>query len=73
MKEEDRKFYRNLAYVSSMGLSFALCIVIGLGVGLYLDNKVFDTTPAFTLVFMVLGIVAGYRNVYLVFQRAKKM
>ncbi|MEW5736076.1 MAG: AtpZ/AtpI family protein [Thermodesulfobacteriota bacterium] len=73
MKEEDRKFYRSLVYVSSMGMSFALCIVIGLGIGLYLDQKVFGTMPVFTLIFLVLGIVAGYRNVYLVFKRAKKM
>jgi ATP synthase protein I len=40
-----------------------LSTVIGLAIGIWLD-RVFKTGPWLTLVFLVLGIVAGFRNFY---------
>lgn len=53
---------RQLAYFSSIGLSLAVAIFLGLAVGVYLDAKL-DTNPVFTLVFLAVGIAAGYRNI----------
>jgi len=70
MKRENRRYIKELAYYSSLGLSVALSIFIGLGIGLYLD-KVFDTGPILTLVFLVLGIAAGYKNIALAIKKSR--
>jgi ATP synthase protein I len=72
MKRETRRAYKELAYYSSLGISIALAIFIGLGIGVFLDRK-FDTSPWFTLIFLVLGIIAGFRNIALTIKKARKM
>jgi len=64
---------RQLAYFSSIGLSVALSVFIGLGIGVYLDYRVFGTTPWFTLIFLVLGIAAGYSNILLAIKKSEKL
>ena len=71
MKKETRRTFREMAYYSSLGLSVALAIFIGLAIGVVLDRK-FDTAPWFTLVFLAFGIAAGFRNIALVIKRARK-
>lgn len=72
MKKETKRTFRELAYYSSLGLSVALSIFIGLGIGVYLDRKL-DTSPWFTLIFLVLGIAAGFRNIARVIHRARNL
>jgi ATP synthase protein I len=63
---------RELAYYSSIGFSVALSIFIGLGIGVWLDRK-FDTSPWLTLIFLGLGIAAGYRNIGLAIKKSRKL
>jgi ATP synthase protein I len=72
MKKETRRTFRELAYYSSLGLSVSLSIFIGLAIGVYLDRK-FDTSPWLTLIFLVFGIAAGFRNIALVIKRTRKL
>ena len=72
MKRETLRYMRELAYFSSIGLSVALSIFIGLGIGVYLDRK-FDTSPWLMLVFLGLGIAAGYRNIGLAIKKSRKL
>lgn len=72
MNKETRRTFKELAYYSSLGLSVAFAIFIGLGIGVVLDRK-FDTSPWFTLIFLVFGIAAGFRNIALVIKRARKL
>lgn len=71
MKKETRRYIREMAYFSSIGLSVALSIFIGLAIGLWLDRK-FDTSPWLMIVFLVMGIVAGYRNIGLAIRKNRK-
>jgi ATP synthase protein I len=71
MKRETRRYLKDLAYYSSIGFSVALSIFIGLGIGLYLD-KCFETAPVFMLIFLGLGIVAGFRNIGLAIKKSRK-
>jgi len=41
-----------------------------LGIGVYLDGK-FDTGPWCTLIFIGLGIAAGYRNIGLAIKKSR--
>lgn len=61
MDKETKVMIRELAYYSSLGLSVALAIFIGLFIGLGLDNF-FGTTPILMLVFLGFGIAAGFSN-----------
>ena len=72
MNKETRRTFKELAYYSSLGLSVAFAIFIGLGIGVVLDRK-FDTSPWFTLIFLAIGIAAGFRNIALVIKRARKL
>ncbi|MBW1759796.1 MAG: AtpZ/AtpI family protein [Deltaproteobacteria bacterium] len=71
MKRENRRYMRELAYYSSLGLSVALSIFIGLFAGVYLDRR-FDTTPWLTIIFLFLGIAAGFRNIGLAVKKSRK-
>jgi ATP synthase protein I len=72
MNRETRRWIRELAYFASLGLSMALAIFIGLGIGVYLDRYVFHTTPLLTLIFLLLGIIAGFRNISLAIKKIRK-
>ena len=71
MKRETLRHLRELAYYSSLGFQIALSIFIGLFFGVYLDRK-FDTGPILTMVFLFLGIGAGFRNIALAIKKSRK-
>ncbi len=71
MKRETRRYFRELAYYSSLGLQIALSIFIGLAIGVYLDRR-FDTQPWLTLIFLGFGIAAGFRNIALAIKKSSK-
>lgn len=63
ISEDKKELLRILGNVSSMGISVAVAIAIGVAMGLQLD-KWFNTAPWFFFIFLLFGIVAGFRNVY---------
>jgi len=71
MNKETKRSLRELAYYSSLGLSVSLAIFIGLAVGVYLDRR-FETSPWCTLIFLALGIIAGFRNIAIVIRKTRK-
>ena len=71
MKKDTKRAFRELAYYSSLGLSVSFSIFIGLAVGIYLDRR-FETSPWCTLGFLVLGIIAGFRNIAIAIRKARK-
>jgi ATP synthase protein I len=73
-REETRRLFKDLWYYSSLSFSIALSIVIGLGIGYWLDNRVFKTTsPWFTLIFLGFGVIAGFRNIYLAMKKSQEL
>ncbi len=72
MQKKTWREIRELSYFSSLGLQVALSIFIGLGVGVYLDQAVFHTTPWLTLIGLAVGIGAGYRNIGLAIKKCRK-
>jgi len=72
VKRETRRYIRELAYYSSLGLQVALSIFIGLAIGVYLDRR-FDLYPWLTLVFLGLGIAAGFRNIWLAIKKSERV
>jgi ATP synthase protein I len=66
MSKENKGILTDLATYGQSGMTFSLSIVIGLGMGWYLDNKVFDgrTAPWFSFIFLGFGIAAGFRHLW---------
>lgn len=63
MEEDKRKFYRQLARVSTIGLEMGLSVAIGLAIGYFLD-RYFHTQPWLTVIFLILGIAAAFRSLF---------
>ena len=66
MSEDRREMFRQLAVYSHVGMTFVFSILVGFGMGWFLDNKVFAnrTTPYLTFLFLALGIVAGFKGLW---------
>lgn len=56
---------------SSVGLELGLSVIIGLLIGYYLD-KAAGTGPWLMLLFLVFGLVAGFRGVLRAVKRAER-
>lgn len=62
MKKRDAdRYIKKMANASSVGTSLAFSILIGSAMGWWLD-KTFGTKPWLFLIFMVCGIIAGFKN-----------
>ncbi len=68
MSEERRQLFKTLGFLSSVGISMVVSTFIGLAMGYYLDRWL-DTSPWLTLIFLVLGIISGFRNIFILTKR----
>jgi F0F1-type ATP synthase assembly protein I len=71
MEEKDRKLIRMLGVLSTVGLTLVFATVIGLYIGLKID-KWLGTSPWFTAVFLLLGLIGGFRNLFVYVKRSQK-
>lgn len=71
MAEDKPQLIRTLGFLSSVGISMVAATFIGLAMGYYLD-KWLGTSPWMTLIFLGFGIVAGFRNIYILTERELK-
>ena len=71
MKEDTRKALKLVGLASTLGLTIVIATFIGLALGLWLD-RVFNTSPWLTVIFLILGIIAGFRNFYRFMSRSAK-
>jgi ATP synthase protein I len=72
LEEETQKYIKLLAMVSTMGISMVVATVIGIIVGYYLDKWFHTRHPWFLMFFLILGIVAGFRNIFVIMKRVEK-
>jgi ATP synthase protein I len=68
MNRDKVNIYRNMAQLSSIGISVVLAIGIGVWFGLTLDRW-FGTKPWFFYIFLFIGIAAGFKNIYIIASR----
>ena len=71
MEEKDRRLLRLVGVLSTVGIAMVAATVIGLYIGRWLDGY-FGTSPWLTVVFLLLGIIAGFRNLYQNAKHAQK-
>lgn len=69
MAEQEKKQYKMLASLASAGFTTVISTLLGFAFGLYLDG-VFGTTPWLMLLFVILGVIAGFRNIYMAIKKS---
>ncbi len=62
-KKNNFKIYQNLALLSQVGILMTVYIVGAVVLGNYVDG-VFNSSPLALLVFLLIGIVAAFHNVF---------
>jgi ATP synthase protein I len=60
----EKPFFRQLLDASTVGLHLVISTFIGLAIGYGLDSLFKSTRPWLTLIFLFLGIVSGFRDLY---------
>lgn len=63
MFDEEPSVFRQLARLSTIGVTLVAATAIGLAIGYGLDRW-FGTSPWLTLTFTLLGIAAGFINLF---------
>jgi ATP synthase protein I len=71
MAEDRRQLIKSLGFLSGVGISLVAAILIGLAMGYYLDQWL-GTAPWMLLLFLLFGIIAGFRNIYILTDRELK-
>ncbi len=71
MDKDLKKTIKDLGFLSSIGMTMALSIALGALMGYYLD-KWLDTKPWLFFIFLGLGIVAAFRNLYKLYKKADR-
>jgi ATP synthase protein I len=71
MEKKDSKFLRRLGLLSTMALTPVFAMAIGFFIGLKLDQWL-GTSPWLTGFFVLLGIVAGFREFFRFVKRSQE-
>lgn len=67
-RDKEKGDVKSWLNAASIGISFVTAIAIGTLIGYYLDKR-FGTKPYFTLFFMIMGIAAGFKNMFYFLKR----
>lgn len=71
MGNDQRDIWRAAAILSTVGITMALSVFVGFGLG-YLLDRWLGTAPWFAVAGIVLGVVAGFREAYQIIRRFAK-
>jgi ATP synthase protein I len=62
---------RQFGVLGGVGLHLVLGTFAGLAIGYFLD-RVFNTNPWLTLIFLVVGVAAGFTNLFRIMRLQRK-
>ena len=72
MDKDLKKTIKDLGYVSTIGMTMAFSIALGALIGYYLDQWL-GTKPWLFFLFFGFGIAAAFRNLYILYKKAKNL
>ncbi len=67
-KSPEKSLYKQLIEASSVGIHLVVSTFVGFAIGYGLD-KLFGTSPYLTFIFLILGIIAGFRELIRIAKR----
>lgn len=62
-KKNGFDMYKNLVLITQIGLSVVTPIVLGVCLGMFLDKK-FGTNMIWTMIFLIVGVLSGFLNIF---------
>ena len=62
-KKEKEKIRKAATLMFSISINMVVCIGISVFIGIFIDNKL-NTSPGFSILFIIFGIVAAFKNMY---------
>ena len=71
MDKETKQTLIQMAHVSTIGIAMVIAVFGCFYLGRWLDQQL-ETEPTLTLLFLLIGIAAGFRNMYLLVKRYVK-
>ncbi len=71
-KEAKREFFRFLGIASTVGINLVISTFIGFAIGYYLLDRFLNTFPWFTIIFLLLGIAAGFKYLFKIVSKMDK-
>ena len=71
-KKPEKSTFRQVFEASTVGIHLVLSMFFGLGIG-YLLDKVFGTFPYLSVIFFIMGIIAGFREVFRIAKKAERI
>jgi ATP synthase protein I len=63
MEKNQKGLYKRIFRYSAIGLEMGLSVAIGVALGYFLD-RYFGTRPWLTLIFLIIGVIAGFRSLF---------
>ncbi len=57
----EKPLLKQLLQASTVGLYLVISTFVGLAIGYFLDS-IFNTSPWLTIIFLIFGIIAGFRE-----------
>ncbi len=72
----EKSFFKLLLEASTVGLNIVIATFVGLAMGLGIDKYImpkigFFTFPWFTIIFLLIGIAAGFRELIRMAKKSK--
>lgn len=67
-----REVARALGLITQIGISMVICILGCILIGNFIDKK-FDTSPIFLVIFIILGVGAAFRSLYMIAIRSSSI
>lgn len=58
-------YLKNLTLITQVGLMMLIPIFLCLFFGIWLDDR-FATNGVFTIIFIIVGVLAGFRNMFVI-------
>ena len=72
MVQDDKKqTFSSLLTYGTLGIEMGVSLAIGLAIGYFLD-RYFKTSPVLTLIFMIFGLVAGMKRLYVLWKKMER-
>lgn len=71
-KEAKSEFFRLLGVASTVGINLVISTFIGFAIGYFLLDRFLNTFPWFTIIFLILGIAAGFKYLFKIVSKMDK-
>jgi len=71
VQDEKKQTFASLLTYGTLGIEMGVSLAIGLAIGYFLD-RYFKTSPVLTFIFMILGLAAGMKRLYVLWKKMER-